>query len=191
MRARTSFALIEYKSTHVEVSSALQQGSITSFRKVKARMNAVEIVHFEATKVAALEHRGPAADTYNTTRRFIEWRRANGITPTSSRTFGIHYTDEKAVKPEDYRLDICASIDVEVKPNSFGVVSKTIPAGRCARIRHLGSREHIGSVEYLYREWLPNSGYQLRDYPIFFHYVNVGPGIADHEMITDVYLPLK
>ena len=31
-----------------------------------------------------------------------------------------------------------------------------------------------------------------RDEPTFgIHYVNVGPDVRDHEMITDVYLPLK
>lgn len=46
-------------------------------------------------------------------------------------------------------------------------------------------------AEWLYREWLPRSGEQLRDYPVFFHYVNVGPDVKEQEMITDVYLPLK
>jgi AraC family transcriptional regulator len=34
-------------------------------------------------------------------------------------------------------------------------------------------------------------GEQLRDFPLFFHYVNVGAEIPEHEMITDVYLPLR
>ena len=29
------------------------------------------------------------------------------------------------------------------------------------------------------------------EFPILFHYVNVGPEVKDHEMITDVYLPLR
>jgi len=29
------------------------------------------------------------------------------------------------------------------------------------------------------------------DFPVFFHYVNVGPDVPEHEMITDVYLPLR
>jgi len=30
----------------------------------------------------------------------------------------------------------------------------------------------------------------LVTFQFFFHYVNVGPHIKDHEMITDVYLPI-
>jgi AraC family transcriptional regulator len=151
----------------------------------------VEIVDFPETKVAALEHLGPPDDVYNTTRRFIEWRRANGVSPATSRTYGVHYNDQAAVKPEHYRIDICASIDRDVVPNAHGVVTKVIPGGRCARMRHHGSREHIECVNYLYRDWLPKSGETLRDFPIYFHYVNVGADVRDHEMITDVYLPLE
>lgn len=35
------------------------------------------------------------------------------------------------------------------------------------------------------------SGEALRDFPIFFHYVNVGLHVQEHDMITDVYLPLR
>jgi spermidine synthase len=71
------------------------------------------------------------------------------------------------------------------------MVAQRIPGGRCAKVRHTGSREFIPAVQWLYTEWLPASGEQLRDFPPFFHYVNVGPDVAEHEMLTDVYLPLK
>jgi len=49
----------------------------------------------------------------------------------------------------------------------------------------------IPVVAPLFTEWLPASGETLGDFPLFFHYVNVGPDVAEHEMITDVYLPLR
>jgi AraC family transcriptional regulator len=38
---------------------------------------------------------------------------------------------------------------------------------------------------------LPQSGELPGNFPIFFHYVNVGPNVREEEMITDVYLPLR
>lgn len=151
----------------------------------------VEIVDFPETLVAALEHHGPEHLTYNTTLRFIEWRKANGLRPDVGNTYGVHYSDPEATAPEDYRVDICLSVNAPVAQNPQGVITKTIPAGRCARVRHLGSRHHIHPAEWLYREWLPKSGESLRDFPIFFHYVNVGPEVKEREMVTDVYLPLR
>jgi len=46
-------------------------------------------------------------------------------------------------------------------------------------------------VRYLYGVWLPASGEELRDFPCFFHYVNLFPYVAEHELVTDIYLPLK
>ena len=151
----------------------------------------VDIVDFPETLVAALEHHGPEHLTYNTTKKFIEWRRANGLHPGTGNTYGVHYTDPATTLPQDYRLDICLSVTEPVAPNPQGVITKSIPAGRCARVRHIGSRHNVHPAEWIYYEWLPESGEQLRDYPIFFHYVNVGPDVKEHEMITDVYLPLK
>lgn len=50
---------------------------------------------------------------------------------------------------------------------------------------------HNAAAVYLYKTWLPASAERLRDFPIFFHYVNVGPDVREEDMITDVYLPLQ
>ena len=151
----------------------------------------VKIVNFPETQIAALEHHGPEHQVYQTTRKFIQWRQANGLRPDQGATYGLHYSDPTSTLPEDYRFDIAVSVETVVKENPQGVVSKTIPAGRCAVVRHHGSREYIPAADSLYREWLPQSGEEVRDFPFFFHYVNIGPDIRDSEMITDLYLPIK
>ena len=167
-----------------------QRTPITFFEEsaVKER---VDLVEFPATRVAAVEYQGPEQQSLSATLKLIAWRREHGVSPDKGSTYGIHYSDRLTTPPEAYRLDVCVSYDGEIGPNDHGVVEKLIPAGRCARIRHFGSRENVTSADYLYREWLPASAEELRDFPIFFHYVNVGPNVADREMITDVYLPLR
>lgn len=70
---------------------------------------------------------------------------------------------------------LCVSIVHDVAENSHNVVTKIIPANRCGMVRHFGSRKNITAVAILYEDWLPNSGEILAEYPVFFHYVNVGP----------------
>jgi AraC family transcriptional regulator len=151
----------------------------------------VRIVDFPETKVAALEHHGPPQREYDTARRLIEWRLQNRLHPDRHRSYGIHYTDPRTTLPADHRVDFCISVDGDVPPNPQGVINKVIPGGRCAVARHLGSRANNAAAVYLYEVWFPKSGDVLRDFPIFFHYVNVGPQVLEHEMTTDVYLPLK
>jgi len=150
----------------------------------------VEIVDFPQTRVAAVEYQGPPENEYSATLKLVAWRRENGLRPDKGKTLGVHYSDPSTTRPEDYRLDVCVTFDGEIESNIHGVIAKEIPGGRCARIRHYGTREKIDEAQYIYREWLPASGEQLRDFPPFFHYVNVGPDVQEADMITDVYLPI-
>ena len=151
----------------------------------------VRIVQFPQTQVAVAEHRGPAELEDETSKKLIEWRIQHRLSPANHRTYGVHYTDSQSVAPSAHRVDFCVTFDQPVQPNHQGIISKIIPACRCAVAQHLGSRRFNAAAVYLYREWLPSSGEILGDLPVFFHYVNVGPNIEEHEMITDVYLPLK
>lgn len=153
----------------------------------------VRIVHFEGTRVAALEHRGSASTLMATVQRFIEWRKSSGISPyASSLTLGIAYVDPSAVPEDEFWFDICGSIERDVPDNDYGVIEKVIPAGRCAVARHIGSTDRIAeTVHAMYGQWLPDSGETLRDFPMFFHYIDRMPNVAEHEQVTDVYLPLR
>ena len=151
----------------------------------------VDLVEFPNTKVAAVEYRGPSQQFYSATRRLVAWRREHGVPANKGLTYGVHYSDPSTTSPEDFRMDICVSYDGDILDNEHGVIAKLIPGGRCARIRHLGSRDAIAEALFLYGEWLPSSDEETRDYPVFFHYVNVGPDVQDKDMVTDVYLPLS
>lgn len=150
----------------------------------------VSIVEFPGTKVAALEHRGSPEREYETVGRLVEWRKANRLHPDRHRSYGIHYNDPRTTQPAEYRVDFCVSVEHDVAANPQGVMTKHIPACRCAVVRHHGSRENVSAAFWLYDVWLPRSGERVGAFPIFFHYVNVGPDLRDDELITDVYLPL-
>jgi AraC family transcriptional regulator len=152
----------------------------------------IKITTFTETKVAALEHKGPLELVNDSVKTFIEWRKASGLSPLlTSKIFGIAYDNPDTTAPEAFRFDICGSVLANVPENPQGVINKTIPGGRCAVARHLGAHERLGeTATYLYRQWLPDSGEQLRDFPLFFHYLNLKTDTPDHELITDIYLPL-
>lgn len=164
------------------------------FRKVSpaAHPEHVSIISFPATQVAVLGHRGDPTRIGDSIRRFITWRKQHRLPLQVSATFNLAYDDPESVAPENYRMDLCAATDVEVLPNEFGVISKTIPVGRCALLRHVGSDDTLrDSVFYLYSQWLPQSGEELREFPIYFQRVTFFPDVPEHEAITDVFLPLK
>lgn len=162
-------------------------------KRKRGIMMEVEIVEFEETKVAVKEHRDNPALLNNSVKEFIDWRKESGFSPVkNSNTFGVAYDDPNTTEPSQFRFDICGEVHEPVPENPQDVINKVIAGGRCARVRHHGSHEGLDEVAYyLYRDWLPESGEELRDFPLFFHYLNLIPETPEHELITDVYLPLK
>jgi AraC family transcriptional regulator len=152
---------------------------------------AVHIVQFAQTKVACIEHRGSPTEEYATTARLIAWRVRNRLPPSRHATYGLHYTDYRTIEPSLHRVDFCVATDEEIAPNAEGVVAKTIPACRCAVVRHHGSGKNNLSAFHLWDRWLPASGEQPSGLPMIFHYVNVGPDVQASDMVIDVYLPLR
>ncbi len=161
--------------------------------KMGSKKMDVKIADFRKTKVAVLEHRGPPEKVNDSVLHFIDWRKQSGLSPVkTSRTFGVVYDDPNTAEPEKFRFDICGEVAGVVPDNPQGVKSGTIPGGRCAVIRHHGPHERIGeAIYYLYRDWLPGSGEELRDARLFFNYLNLRSEAADHELMTDICLPLK
>ncbi|MDW6005481.1 AraC family transcriptional regulator [Vibrio mangrovi] len=153
----------------------------------------VEIKNFSEAKIAFITHQGPIELVYETATQFIAWRKESGLSPVStSKTYGIPYGNPDVVAPEAFRFDIGGSVEQDVPENTYGVQTGTIPGGRCAVIRHKGSHDRLGeSIYYLYRDWLPQSGETLRDYPCFFHYLNLINEVPESDLITDVYLPIQ
>lgn len=153
----------------------------------------VSIVDFKETRVAVLQHRAAPDRIYQSVEKFIEWRKQSKLSPVAtSQTFGTIYDNPEVVTGDEFRFDICGSVDQDVPENPQGVFTGNIAGGRCAVVRHHGAHANLGEkVKYLYRDWLPESGEELRDAPCFFHYVNLITEVEEHELITDIYLPLK
>ncbi|MBU2979542.1 AraC family transcriptional regulator [Alteromonas sp. C1M14] len=153
----------------------------------------IKIVNFEATKVALLEHLGAPNTVLETASKFIAWRKEMGLSPvTTSRTFGIPYSDPNTTEPEQFRWDVCGTIESDVPDNPYGVKNGMIPGGRCAVMRHKGSHDGLDeSIYAFYREWLPKSGEEIRDYPCFFHYLNFIHEVDECDLLTDIYFPVK
>lgn len=165
-------------------SSVRQEGSMAA--------TDVQIVQFPETLVAVFEHRGAPATLMASVARFIEWRKASGASPIrTSQTYGVAFDDPDAVPADEFRFDICGTVAAPVEPNPWGVITKTLPGGPCAVLTHRGSTDAIGpTVMRLYRDWLPTSGRTLRDAPLFFHYRQRMPDVAEPDQLTDVYVPL-
>lgn len=151
----------------------------------------IKIVNFPETRLAVLKHRGAPHLVMNSVRKFIAWRKENHLPPKSSATYNILYDDPAQTPPADYRFDICAATKKDIAPNIYGVEAGRIAAGRCAVLRHIGSDDGLEvAIRILYEHWLPESGCEVRDAPLFLQRVSFFPDVAESEAIMDIFLPL-
>jgi AraC family transcriptional regulator len=152
----------------------------------------VTIADMPGVPVAIMEHRGPPATIGATIQRFIAWRRANGLGPRVSATWNIFHSDPGTTPEADYRLDLCAGTDRAIALNREGVEAGLIPGGRCAMLRVTGAGDDLEAAALcLYRDWLPASGEELRDFPLYCRRISFFPDVAEHEAVTELYLPIR
>ncbi len=159
----------------------------------------VQIIQFPEITLAVLEHRAAPEQLGESIRVFINWRKENRLPPSKSRTFNLIYDDPTAEhiidNPNSYRFDLGAEITTALKNNfshNPSIINKTIPNGKCAKIRHTGSDDTLGhSINYLYTTWLPQSQENPRDFPLFLERIRFFPEAPESQAITDIYLPLE
>jgi AraC family transcriptional regulator len=143
------------------------------------------------TPVAIMEHRGDPAMLGDTIRRFIAWRKAAGLHPKTNPTFNVWHSERRPVPPADYRMDLCVGTDQPIAANGEAIKAGEIPGGRCAVLRVVGYTDNLEPALYLYRDWLPASGEEVRDFPIYCQRLSFFPEVPEHETVADVFLPLK
>ena len=154
--------------------------------------HSVTVANVDAIPVAVLEHRGDPALIGDSIRNFIAWRKQQHLPPNKHATFNILYDDPDEVEPAEYHIDLCVATGQAIEDNAYGIVRKTLPASRYAVLRHTGSDDRLRqSVYWLYAEWLPQSGEEPGDFPLYVQRVRFFPDVPEHEAIVDIFLPLK
>lgn len=143
------------------------------------------------TPVAIMEHRGDPATIGATIQRFIAWRKATGLVPRTSPTFNVFWSDPRTTPPAEYRMDLCVGNERPIDPHGERIEPGLIPGGRCAVLRVVGHTDDLEpAAVYLYRDWLPDSGEQPRDFPLYCQRLSFFPDVPAHEAVAELFLPL-
>ena len=153
----------------------------------------VTIREVPPTPVAIMEHRGDRATLGDTIQRFIAWRKAAGLSPETSPTFNVFRSERCPAVAADYSMDICVGTDQPIAADDRQMKAGVIPGGRCAVLRYPGNTNNLEPAAlYLYREWLPASGEEARDFPIYCQRrLSFLPELSVPEIIVELFLPLK
>ncbi|MBZ9741769.1 MULTISPECIES: GyrI-like domain-containing protein [unclassified Mesorhizobium] len=153
----------------------------------------VTIRDMPPTPVAIMEHRGDRATLGDTIQRFIAWRKAAGLSPETSPTFNVFRSERITAVPADYSMDLCVGTDLPIDADDGQMKAGVIPGGRCAVLRVVHNTHNLEPAAlYLYRDWLPASGEEARDFPIYCRrHFSFFPNVPVHDVVVELFLPLK
>jgi len=151
----------------------------------------VKIEKIEPMRVAYLRYVGPyAADGELFERlykRFFAWAVPRGI--DVSITYIIYHDDPKVTDGDKLRMSICVPIggDVQVSGEigEMTIAGGTYGVGRFV----LGTQEYGEAWDYMYSEWLPDSGYQPAPEAPFERYIG-SECDENGKMTVDICVPV-
>jgi AraC family transcriptional regulator len=170
-----------------------QQWRIVMNKHKEAR---VEVKDLPAMTVAYVRHIGPyEADEKlfeSLFTKLMKWAGPRGlINFPETQMLSIYHDDPEITEKSKLRTDICITIPKETKVD--GEVGKSeMPGGKYSVTRfELKSDEYGEAWEAVMAGWLPQSGYQCDDRPMFELYHNDPNDHPEHKHIVDFCVPVK
>ncbi len=124
--------------------------------------------------------------------QLMKFAYSNKLMKPAVKMIGISHDDPNVTQAEQIRYDACVDIDANISDHPE-LTRQTIQAGRFAVFLHRGPHQNLSqSYDWIFSQWLPESGHELRDVPCFEMYLNRDPRRTKPENLkTEIYLPIQ
>lgn len=143
------------------------------------------------TRLVALRHRGAYDKIGAAFQQLVDWAEPRGILRPETNCFGIFYDDPEKVAADQLRSDACLPLPAGSLVDGQ-MRELTIGPAHCAVLRHKGPYAELPrAYRWLFRSWLPASGFVLDEQPCFEEYLNDPMTLPPAEWLTDIYMPLR
>lgn len=170
-------------------------GSHAAFKAADAANNAcafpVSVLTLPEQRCAGIDHTGSyMAIDHAMGRLFTELTNRRTL-PQHPAMHGVFFDDPDLGPEAELRSRACLPVADAVTINA-PLVETTLRGGLYARLNYTGPYADMRSAyRWLLGVWLPASGHEPDDAPIFEAYLNDPREVAQSELRTDIHLPLK
>ncbi|MEK5247042.1 GyrI-like domain-containing protein [Bacillus sp. FSL R9-9530] len=169
----------------------------SQYNECKKVRGEVEIVAADKVNVAYIRHVGTYKDLAIDFPKMIEklFHYAAGENYhvfEDTKVLTIYHDHHEFTEDYHLRTSLCITILDEVVEGNSDIGLMTIPSGKYA-VGHfeIFQEEYKGAWDFLYGEWLPNSGYKPRDSYPFEVYRNDPRQHPENKHIVDIYVPIE
>lgn len=171
------------------------EGSHAAFKRAIAADDAngfpVAVVSLAARRCAGIDHVGTYMQIDRAMGQLFGSLAAGNAVPAQPQMIGLFF-DDPDLGPEDaLRSRACLPVGADVVINA-PMVETQLRGGLYARLSYTGPYADMrGAYRWLLGSWLPKSGYEPDDAPIFEAYLNDPREVPQDRLRTDIHLPLK
>ena len=162
----------------------------------KVRGN-VEIVTVDDINVAYIRHTGTYEELTIAFPKMIEKlfhyaTKQNYHVFEDTKVLTIYHDNHEFTEDYQLRTSLCITIPDESAVETSNIGIMVIPSGKYA-VSHfeIQQDEYKRAWDFLYGEWLPNSGYKPRDAYPFEMYKNDPRQHPENKHIVDIYVPIE
>jgi AraC family transcriptional regulator len=142
---------------------------------------------------AAIEHRGEYMNIGRAFEMLFHWLATRGLADPRARSLGVYFDDPAAVPADDLRSMACCELFEPDAVTFDAPVSRLeVAGGEFAVLTHVGPYAQLCfAYQWLYGEWLPKSGRETGDAPVFEVYLNDPRETAPAELVTEIWLAVR
>lgn len=149
-------------------------------------MYQVEMLNFGEMRLVGLPHQGDYMKIGNAFEKLFVKANAAGWLDQNTRSMGLYYDDPQSVTLDKLRSAACITSDKAIDDDDYR--EYLIPAGQYATVLFKGPYAELDQpYSWLFGEWLPNSGYEPRDFPAFEEYINDPKETPPTELLTRIH----
>lgn len=151
----------------------------------------VSILTLPERRCASIDHRGSYMTIDHAMVRLFAELAARGALPERPEMIGVFFDDPALGPEEELRSRACMPI---ADPIAFDapLTETVLHAGSYAKLSYTGPYAAMpGAYRWFLGVWLPASGHEPDDAPIFEAYLDDPRVVPQSELRTDIHLPLK
>ncbi|QNH20232.1 AraC family transcriptional regulator [Xanthomonas sp. GW] len=123
--------------------------------------------------------------------RLFAWAQRAGVAERLQALVGIPLSDHRDVSAREHVFECAMGFDAAVAPPAPFAL-RTLGGGDYALLRQVGSYAQLeDALDRVLADWLPDSGYALRDAPLHYLYLDDPETVAEAELRADICVPVQ
>ncbi|WP_018182019.1 AraC family transcriptional regulator [Kaistia granuli] len=172
-----------------------RSGSHAAFKAAKAASDAsafpVTVEALPERRCAGVEHTGSYMEIDHAMGRLFSELVARQALPAQPAMIGVFFDDPDLGPEEKLRSRACLPVTDSVTIDA-PLVETVLRGGSYAKLSYTGPYADMrGAYRWFLGVWLPASGHEPDDAPIFEAYLNDPREVPQTELRTDIHLPLR